>query len=129
MRQDVRDDQYTGKSPCRGCEREYEDKNECLDGCPAMAIYRDNIKLEMKLEDELKEPQKMNIDKLRTILVEELEALRKGTTTPDIANAVGNVSGKIMATVKLEMEYCKMVGKTPEIDFITIDKKKLIDKK
>jgi len=119
MRQDVRDDQYTERSPCLDCERKNKDKNECLDDCLAMAIYRGDAKPEQRI-------QKMNIDKLRTILVEELTSLREGTTTPDVANAITNVSGKIMATVKLEMEYCKMVGKTPEIDFIVVEKKKLI---
>ena len=123
MQQDVRDDRYIGKSPCIGCELEYEDKNKCLDGCVKMAIYRGDAKMPQE------ENKTIDINELRTILVAELRGLQAGTTTPDVANAITNVSGKIMATVKLEMEYCKMVGKTPEIDFITIDKKKLIGKK
>ena len=123
MRQDVRDDQYTEKSPCIGCELEYEDKNNCLDGCVKMAIYRGDAKMPQE------ENKTIDINELRTILVAELRGLQAGTTTPDVANAITNVSGKIMATVKLEMEYCKMVGKTPDIDFIVADKKKLIDKK
>ena len=123
MRQDVRDNQYTERSPCFDCERRGKDKNECLVSCVKLAIYRGDAQMPQE------ENKTIDINELRTILVAELRGLQAGTTTPDVANAITNVSGKIMATVKLEMEYCKMVGKTPEIDFITIDKKKLKGKK
>jgi len=73
--------------------------------------------------------KKMNIDSLRGILAEEIQKLRDGQTNAANVNAVTNATGKILSTVKLEMEYCKLVGKTPDIDFITIaDKKKIPEK-
>lgn len=33
-------------------------------------------------------------------------------------NAIVNATGKILATVKMEIEYNKLIGKTPNIDFI-----------
>jgi hypothetical protein len=63
------------------------------------------------------------IDDLRSILADEIGKIRKGETTAANVNAVTNASGKILSTVKLEMEYAKLVGKTPHIAFIEkIDK-------
>ena len=70
--------------------------------------------------------QKMDINNLRTILAEEIEKLRDGSTTPANVNAITNATGKILSTVKLEMEYHKLLGKTPEIDFIKVNDKKMI---
>lgn len=70
--------------------------------------------------------KKMDINNLRTILSEEIDKLRAGTTTPANVNAITNATGKILSTVKIEMEYHKLLGKTPAIDFIKISDKKLI---
>lgn len=40
MEIDIRDDDYTGRSPCIGCEREKEDKKECVLKCERLAAYR-----------------------------------------------------------------------------------------
>lgn len=55
---------------------------------------------------------------LRTLLTVELKKVTSGQTTPAVANAAANLCGKIVSSVKMELEYCKMVGKTPHIDFI-----------
>ena len=73
--------------------------------------------------------KKMNIDSLRGILAEEIQKLRDGHTNAANVNAVTNATGKILSTVKLEMEYCKLLGKTPDIDFIKISEKKQITEK
>ena len=62
----------------------------------------------------------MDINSLRVILAEEINSLRKGQSTAANVNAIVNATGKILSTVKLEMEYSKIIGKTPEIDFIKI---------
>jgi len=72
---------------------------------------------------------KMNINSLRNILAEEIDKLRQGQTNAANVNAVTNATGKILSTVKLEMEYCKMVGKTPDIGFISISEKKQLAEK
>ena len=62
----------------------------------------------------------MDINSLRVILAEEINSLRKGQSTAANVNAIVNATGKILSTVKLEMEYSKIIGKTPDIDFIKI---------
>jgi len=73
--------------------------------------------------------KKMDINSLRTILAEEIGKLRDGETTPANVNAITNATGKILSTVKLEMEYHKLLGKTPDIDFIKVHDKKMIANK
>lgn len=73
--------------------------------------------------------EKMDINNLRTILAEEIGKLREGSTTPANVNAITNATGKILSTVKLEMEYHKLLGKTPDIDFIKVSDKKVITNK
>jgi hypothetical protein len=68
------------------------------------------------------------ISELRKILSEEIDGLRNGNTTPANVNAITNATGKILSSVKLEIEYNKMIGKKPEIDFLD-QQKKLPDKK
>ena len=72
----------------------------------------------------------MDINSLRVILAEEINSLRKGQSTAANVNAIVNATGKILSTVKLEMEYSKINGKTPDIDFIKIKtaQKKLAEK-
>lgn len=57
----------------------------------------------------------LDITGLRSVLWEELSRLRKGETTAANVNAVSNATGKILSTVKLQLEYCKMTGKTPDL--------------
>ena len=59
-----------------------------------------------------------SLDDLRKILSEEIDKVRKGETSAANVNAVTNATGKILSSIKLEMEYYKLLGKVPEIDFI-----------
>lgn len=58
------------------------------------------------------------VNDLRVILAEEIDKIRAGTTTAANVNAVTNATGKILSTVKMEIEYNKLLGKTPHIPFI-----------
>lgn len=58
------------------------------------------------------------VNDLRLILAEEIEKIRSGNTTAANVNAIVNATGKILTTVKMEIEYNKLIGKTPNIDFI-----------
>ena len=58
------------------------------------------------------------VNDLRVILAEEIEKIRSGKTTAANVNAIVNATGKILTTVKMEIEYAKLIGKTPHIDFI-----------
>ena len=64
-----------------------------------------------------------NVNDLRTILAEEITKIRNGETTAANVNAIVNATGKILTTVKMEIEYNKLIGKTPTIDFIVTPKK------
>lgn len=58
------------------------------------------------------------VNDLRVILAEEISKIRAGTTTAANVNAITNATGKILSTVKMEIEYNKLLGKTPHIPFI-----------
>lgn len=64
-----------------------------------------------------------NMDDLRVFIAQELEKVSNGQSTPAAANAVANLGGKMMQTVKMTLEYCKMTGQTPYIPFIGTIKK------
>lgn len=59
-----------------------------------------------------------NINDLRGFLAEELSKVASGERTPASANAAANIAGKIISSIKMELEYNKMLGATPHIDFI-----------
>jgi len=61
-----------------------------------------------------------NLNDLRTILCEEIDKLREGKTTPASINAITNATGKVFSSIKLQMEYAKLVGKKPDIEFVKL---------
>ena len=65
-----------------------------------------------------------NINDLREILSEEIDKLRAGKTTPANINAITNATGKIFSSVKLEMEYAKILGEKPDIKYLGVIKNK-----
>jgi len=63
------------------------------------------------------------INDLRKIMAEEIGKIRSGDTTAANVNAITNAVGKILSTVKMEIEYNKLMGRTPVIDFIQGEQK------
>ena len=61
-----------------------------------------------------------NINDLRLHLAKQLEAVAAGEITPSNANATANLAGKMMATVKMELEHAKVVGYKPSIPFLDV---------
>lgn len=59
-----------------------------------------------------------NVEELREFLSAELGRVRGGESTPAIANSQANLAGKIIQSVKIELEYNKMVGAHPSIGFL-----------
>lgn len=55
---------------------------------------------------------------LRDILCETITAVRQKTMTPDAAEAISNASGKIIASLRVELEYRRMRCEVPQIPFI-----------
>jgi len=50
---------------------------------------------------------------IRELLAEQMDALKQEKTTASTVNAMCNATGKFLATIKLEMEFARMVGKQP----------------
>lgn len=59
-----------------------------------------------------------NVEELRAFLANELERVSTGEITPASANASANLAGKVLSSVKMELEYNKMAGATPNIGFL-----------
>jgi|WetSurSiteA1Bulk_404760.scaffolds.fasta_scaffold02632_3 hypothetical protein len=57
---------------------------------------------------------------LRDNLLDQLDKLRAGTITASHATAVAAVSGKVLFSIKLELEYCKLIGAVPNIAALSI---------
>jgi hypothetical protein len=55
------------------------------------------------------------LSELRSIQWEQIQAIRNGTATAQNVNAISNAMGKILQSIKLELEYHKLVGKTPNM--------------
>jgi len=64
----------------------------------------------------------MNVKNLRDDLIRVYEQLKSGEIGIDEAKQLANVSGKIMATAKSQMEYNKMTGnKKNAISFMEVE--------
>lgn len=55
---------------------------------------------------------------LRAALCETIAAVRAKEMTPDAAEAVSNASGKIIASLRVELEYRRMRGEVPTLAFM-----------
>jgi hypothetical protein len=58
------------------------------------------------------------VEELRKFLANDLERVSNGDISPAVANASANLSGKILASVKMELEYNALVGAQPNISFL-----------
>lgn len=54
---------------------------------------------------------------IRELLAEQMDALKQEKTTAATVNAMCNATGKFLATIKLEMEFARLVGKQPQGTF------------
>lgn len=52
-----------------------------------------------------------NLSNLTDVFIDEINLLRAGSVTPSRVNAIANIGGKIMQTVKLAIEANKYVQK------------------
>lgn len=58
------------------------------------------------------EPVKpLTLDELRQVLSDEIRKIQTGQTTAASVNAISNATGKILSSVKLQMEYYRLTGK------------------
>jgi hypothetical protein len=63
-----------------------------------------------------------NTNELRAVLCETIAAVRDKTITPDAAEAISNASGKIVASLRVELEYRRMRGEVPKMQFMEAGK-------
>jgi hypothetical protein len=62
----------------------------------------------------------MTLADLQGILWEQISKLESDETTPAKANAVSNATGKILASVRLQMDYSRLSGKPlPDIPLLS----------
>lgn len=60
----------------------------------------------------------LTLDQVRVILSDEVERLRAGESAPAQANAITNAVGKILSSVKLEMEYMRLTGRKVDVPML-----------
>ena len=58
-----------------------------------------------------------NVEQLKTMLVDVLEKVASGELTPASANSASNLAGKLLQSVKMEMDYAKLQGASPNLQF------------
>jgi hypothetical protein len=59
-----------------------------------------------------------NISELQITLSDAIRNLADGDATAANVNAISNATGKILSTVKLQMMYYQLIGKTPDIPML-----------
>lgn len=55
---------------------------------------------------------------LRAVLCETISAVKSQAMTPDAAEAISNASGKVIASLRVELEYRRMRGEVPSLPFL-----------
>lgn len=59
-----------------------------------------------------------NIEELRSELANIFNGLKSGDVEPKVAAELNNSAGKMINTVKVELEYAALRKKQPKIDFL-----------
>lgn len=59
-----------------------------------------------------------NIDELREHALDTLEKLSKGKISVEEAGVTGKLCENIVSTIKVQLEYAKMLDQKPIIDFV-----------
>lgn len=62
--------------------------------------------------------QVYSLDELRVVLSDSIRDLRTSEASAANVNAISNATGKILSSVKLQMEYYRLIGKTPDIPIL-----------
>ena len=58
------------------------------------------------------------VEQLRAFLAEEMKRVSGGDIEASVANATAKLASKILQSVKLELDYNKQCGYSPDIDFL-----------
>lgn len=57
-----------------------------------------------------------NTDQIRETIIEEIQLIKKGESNPARANAIANLIGKLLSSVKLDIEVHKYVARASAVD-------------
>lgn len=60
----------------------------------------------------------LSLDELRVILSDSIRDIRESEASAANVNAISNATGKILSSVKLQMEYYRLIGRTPDIPIL-----------
>lgn len=63
------------------------------------------------------------IDDLRTSLSELFEGLKSGAADVKVASEMNNTAGKLINTLKVQLDYAALRKEEPNIPFLNADKK------
>ena len=63
-----------------------------------------------------------NIKELRDSLTENYELLKNQKMSIKLAKELANTSGKVLTSLRVELEYDKMTDTTPNIEFLNYKK-------
>lgn len=58
------------------------------------------------------------LDGLRVVLSDSIRDLKDASASAANVNAISNATGKILSSVKLQMEYYRLIGQTPHLPFL-----------
>ena len=59
-----------------------------------------------------------NIVELRNELTSVFESLKAGDVTPKVATEMNNAAGKIISSLKIQLEYANLRKEKPEVEFL-----------
>jgi hypothetical protein len=68
-----------------------------------------------------------NMNDMRAMLCEEIQNIRDGKQTAANLNAIVNATGKVLSTIKMEIEVAKLANKQPKIGFIELGETVTLD--
>ena len=66
----------------------------------------------------------LTVSQLREELSDVITGIKDGSQTAGNANAIVNAIGKYISTVRLQLDYCQIIGKTPDIPLLQIEREK-----
>ena len=59
--------------------------------------------------------QSFSVDEMRVVLSDSIRDLKSSESSAANVNAISNAVGKILSSYKLQIEYYRLIGRTPEI--------------
>jgi hypothetical protein len=59
-----------------------------------------------------------NMSEIRDILCEEIDRVRSGRAKVNEVNTIIKATNVLLTTVKMELDYAKLLGKKPDMKFI-----------